>query len=252
MWVRMSRANNPDSPNSGPRHRKCHRPMPYVAVLAMACLLVLGDPRFIHPFINPGGPRWLSATTLMIGVTSGWLFARALLIAQIRAMSLGEQLRDDKAVNDLIAVALSRIGLFSFWATLVGLASLSWGSVPDELSIMNTLSAYVTLGALTGFALCVYESLLTYRSSLKLMRARATARSIVFAKIVDSGCMLLVAGAAFKLFDSFWVAIPICLISFADISLFPLTGQRSLPDEQDRSKPHECQDDERMGAAAPE
>jgi hypothetical protein len=201
-------ANVRDSPDSGPRHRRYRRPMPYIIIFAMLSFLLLENQQFVHAFINPGGPRWLSTATLLVGVVSTWLFARALLVAQIRAVSLGEKFRDDKTVDNLITVALSRIGLFSLWATLVGLLSLSWGPVPDELTVINTLGAYVTLGALIGFALCGYESVLTYRSSLQLMRASggmADARYLVYAKAADSFCTIPVILAVIHLFHTPWV-----------------------------------------------
>src|ERR1700722_5065201 len=116
------------STDSGPRRRKYNRPMPYIVVVAILSFLLLQNPRFTHPFVNPGGPLWLSRATLLIGVIVTWLFARALLAAQIRAVSLGEKFRQDKAVENLIAVAVSRIGLSSLWATIFGLLSLSYGS----------------------------------------------------------------------------------------------------------------------------
>lgn len=196
-----------DSPGSGPRHQRYRRPMPYIIIFAMISFLLLENQQFVHAFINPGGPRWLSTATLLVGVVSTWLFARALLVAQIRAISLGEKFRDDKTVDNLFTVALSRIGLFSLWATLVGLLSLSWGSVPDELTVINNLGAYVTLGALIGFALCGYESVLTYRSSLQLMRASGTAgvKYLIYAKAADSFCTIPVILAAIHLFHTPWV-----------------------------------------------
>src|ERR1700756_3635876 len=93
--------NVPDSADSGPKHRRYRRPMPYIIIFAMVSFLLLENPRFIHPFVNPGGPRWLSKATLITGVITTWLFARALLAAQIRAVSLGDKFRDDKAVDNL-------------------------------------------------------------------------------------------------------------------------------------------------------
>jgi hypothetical protein len=201
--------------------------MPYIIIFAMISFLLLENQKFIHAFISPGGPRWLSTATLLIGVISTWLFARALLVAQIRTISLGEKFRDDKAVDNLITVALSRIGLFSLWATLVGLLSLSWGSVPDELTIINTLGAYVTLGALIGFALCGYESVLTYRSSLELMRASgmAGAKYLIFAKAADSFCTVPVVLAAINLFHNPWVTRLSYMLLFY-ISSRLITGRR--------------------------
>lgn len=198
-----------------------------LSVFAMISFLLLENQRFIHAFIDPGGPRWLSTVTLLIGVISVWLFARALLVAQIRTISLGEKFRDDKAVDKLITVALSRIGLFSLWATLVGLLSLSWGSVPDELTIMNTLGVYVTLGALIGFALCVYESVLTYRSSLELMRASrmVDAKYLVYAKAADSFCMIPTVLAAVHLCHNPWVT-RLSFILFFYISSRFIVGRR--------------------------
>jgi hypothetical protein len=195
----------------------------------MISFLLLENQRFIHAFIDPGGPRWLSTVTLLIGVISTWLFARALLAAEIRAISLGEKFRDDKAVDNLITVALSRIGLFSLWATLVGLLSLSWGSVPDELTIINTLGAYVTLGALIGFALCVYESVMTYRSSLELMRASgmAGAKYLIFAKAADSFCMIPTVLGTIHLFHNPRVSQLTFILFFYIGSRFIVRGPRS-------------------------
>jgi len=224
---KTKRPKVPDSPDSSPTHRRFHRrPMPYIVIFAMISFVLLDDQQLIHPFVNPGGPRWLSRATLLVGVISTWLFARALLAAQIRAMSLGEKFRDDKAVDNLIAVALSRIGLFSLWATLVGLLSLSWGSVPDEVTIINTLGTYVTLGALIGFALCAYESVLTYRSSLELMRARGGMHSgmyLIRAKAADSFCTIPPALAAINLFHRQWVTA-LSLILFFHVSSRIITG----------------------------
>jgi hypothetical protein len=218
-----------DPSDDDSKHPTHHRPMPYITILTMTSFFLLEDPRFIHPFINPGGPRWLSEATLLMGVTVTCLFTRALVAAEIRAISLGGKFHDDKDIGKLINVALSRIGLLSLWATLVGLVGLSWGSVPDELTIINTLGAYVTLGALIGFALCLYESALIYRSSLEFMRESGIdgAKYTLYVKVPDSVLMIPVVVTAFNLFSDRWVT-ELIFILWGCVSLRPIGGRRDL------------------------
>jgi hypothetical protein len=165
------------------------------------------------------------------------------LAAEIRAISLGEKLRDDETVEKLTNVALSRIGLFSLWATLVDLISLSWRPVPDELTIINTLGVYATLGALIGFTLCLYESWQIYWSSLKLMRASGmdTASFLMCIKVPDSFCLVPVVVTAYNLFRYPWVT-ELSVLLFVYISVRPISeirgsGQSGSVDEANSQAP---------------
>jgi hypothetical protein len=211
--------------------------MPYITIFALISFFLLDDPWFIRPFIYRGGPRWLSEATILTGVIVTCLFARALAAAEIRAISLRGKLREDKAVDDLINVALSRIGFASLWATLIGLVSLSVNSVPDEATIISILSAYVTLGALTGFALCLYESALVYWSSHKIMRASGmdAVNYILSVKVPDSAFLIPVVVTTYNLFPDIWV-FPLSFMLWLFISLRPTGGMRA-PSQGDSPSP---------------
>ena len=219
-----SKTERPDHPDGGPKHRSRHRSTPYIAIFVVTGFFVVYDPGLIHPFVTPKGPRWLSEATLLVGVIITCIFARALLAAEVRAVSLGEKFRDDKAVENLINAALLRIGLLSLWATLVGLISISLESVvPDELTIINDLGVYVTLGAVIGLVLCLYESALIYRSSLKLMweSDMDTTKYVLLVKVPDSIFMIPIVVIAFKLFGVSWITALTWAV-WGSISLRPI------------------------------
>ena len=97
------------------------KPVPWVVLIAATSILLLGVPGITRVWIEPSTPWWLPKGTLLVGIVSAWMFTRALLVAQIRAMSLGQSFRDDKAADELLSTAFARTGAASLWATLVGL-----------------------------------------------------------------------------------------------------------------------------------
>jgi hypothetical protein len=161
--------------------------------VAAISLFLMAKPQMVRVWIEPDAPWWLSSVTVLVGVVGTWLFARALLVAQLRAVSLGQGFREDKSVAELLSVALVRTATASLWAILMGLVSLSYTPIPDELAVTNALGTYITLGVLAGLLLCAVKSYSTYRSSLRLMRKSGPSglRHWIHAQIVISVCDLL-------------------------------------------------------------
>lgn len=168
--------------------------MPYVVLLASVSSFLEARPQVLRIWLDPHPPWWLADATILVGIIVVWVFARALIISQLRAMSLGEGFRDDRTVRELLDVALARTGIFALWATLLGFLSVAINPLPEGVKVTDAIGTYATLGAIIGLTLCVIKSYLVYRSSFKLLRRGETAnhKYWVLAHISAMFCDLLV------------------------------------------------------------
>jgi hypothetical protein len=166
------RVRESHSESTGAEGRVGRSAVPYITLIAGLTFLLESQPQITRVWIEQYPPMWLLDATTLVGVIAIWIFARALLVAQVRAVSLGQGFRDDKTVEELISFALARTGACSLWAVLAGLMSITFESPPVGVRMTDAIGTYATVGLIIGLIFCSMKSYSVNRSSLRLLREK--------------------------------------------------------------------------------
>ncbi|WP_433186733.1 hypothetical protein [Actinoallomurus sp. CA-150999] len=152
------------------------RRAPYIVLVAALSLFLLAWPDAERIWVESDPPWWLADATTLVGGVAVWVFARALVVAELRAMSLKERFRDDATAGELLEVALARTGVTTLWATLLGFLSIARDPLPTGVKVTDAVGTYATVGAILGLALCSIRSYSVHRSSFRLLRGAGDRR----------------------------------------------------------------------------
>ena len=107
-------------------------------------------------------------------------------------MSLGERFRDDATAGGLLDVALTRTGVATLWATLLGFLSIARDPLPTGVKVTDAVGAYATVGAILGLALCSIRSYSVHRSSFRLLRGAGDRRHWIRAHMSAMVCDVVI------------------------------------------------------------
>ncbi|WP_345430656.1 hypothetical protein [Actinoallomurus vinaceus] len=177
-------ARDADAPAAGGDARRA----PYIILVAALSLFLLTWPDAERVWIRSDPPWWLADATTVVGVVAVWVFARALIVAELRAMSLGGRFRDDATAGELLEVALARTGVAALWATLLGFLSIAQDPLPAGVKVTDAVGTYATVGAILGLALCSIKSYSVHRSSFRLLRGAGDRRHWIRAHMSAMVC----------------------------------------------------------------
>ncbi|MCO6010350.1 hypothetical protein NE236_35840 [Actinoallomurus purpureus] len=168
------------------------RRAPYIVLVAALSLFLLAWPDAERVWVESDPPWWLADATTLFGVVAVWVFARALVVAELRAMSLGEHFRDDATAGELLNVALARTGVAALWATLLGFLSIARDPLPAGVKATDAVGTYATVGAILGLALCSIKSYSVHRSSFRLLRGAGDRRHWIRAHMSAMVCDVVI------------------------------------------------------------